>query len=191
MHEGHPFDYMGLLKNGIGLAGIFDDDRCPEIANAIREFMNELSSPPSPDKREMCLLLIRQLLIKLSRASRDIPKFDIPLRSVDASLTALLKRIDESISEGIQPSVSDLAAESGYSVSRFRESFRSAVGLSPKEYILNIAVRQAQTLLINTSLSVEDISKRVGFSDVSGLYRSFTSLRNFTPLEYRKRWRGK
>ena len=191
MHDGAPFDYISLLRSEIGLTGIFDDQRHPAVAAAIRDFISELASPASFDKYEMSMLLMRRLLIILSRESRDIEKITIPLHSIDASLAALLKRIDNSVASGVQPSISALAAESGYSLSRFRESFRRAVGLSPKGYILNIAVRHAQSLLVNTSLSVEDISKQVGFSDVSGLYRSFTALRGFTPLEYRKRWRGK
>ena len=191
MHTGAQFDYISLLQNGIGLTGIFDETRSPAIYSAIHSLISELSSPASPEKYEMSMLLMRQLLITLSRESRDKNKFNIPLRSVDKSLAAILKTIDESVASGIQPHVSDLAAQSGYSVSQFRESFRRAVGLSPKGYILNIAVRHAQSLLVNTSLSVETISKQVGFADVSGLYRSFTALRGFTPLEYRKRWRGK
>lgn len=191
MHDGDPFDYIALLQSGIGLSGIFDGSRCPAVAKSIHAFIDELSSPAAPDKKEMSMLLMRQLLIILSRESQHIEKIRIPLHTLDESLNALLKRIDESVASGVQPSVSALAAESGYSVSRFRESFRRAVGLSPKGYILNIAVRHAQSLLVNTSLSVEDISKQVGFTDVSSLYRSFTALRGFTPLEYRKRWRGK
>lgn len=191
MHNGVPFDYISLLQNGIGLTGIFDSTRSPAISASIHELIAELSSPAAPEKYEMSMLLIRRLLLTISRESRDLEKFNIPLRTVDKSLSTILRQIDESIAAGIQPHVSDLAAISGYSISQFRESFRRAVGLSPKGYILNSAVRRAQTLLINTSLSVEAISKNVGFADVSGLYRSFTSLRGLSPLEYRKRWRGK
>lgn len=191
MQQSRPFDYIELLRNGIGISGIFSAARYPEAAKAIHDLMDELSAPPSPEKREMSSIMLRRLLIRLHRSSEGLEKICVPISSVDSGLTELLRRIDRSIADGIQPSVTDLAAESGYSVSRFRESFRKAVGLSPKGFILNIAVRHAQDMLINTSLSVEDISKRVGFSDVSGLYRSFVALRSFTPLEYRKRWRGK
>ena len=190
IRDSGSYDYLSLINGGIGISGVFDDERFPEIAAAIHSFIDELSSTAASDKREMSLLLLRSLMLKLGRASAGYPKYSVPISCLDERLLNTLASIEESIANGIQPHISALAAESGYSESRFREYFRKAVGLSPKGYILNLAVRRAQSLLINTALSVEDISKQVGFSDVSGLYRSFVSLRGFTPLEYRRRWRG-
>jgi len=49
----------------------------------------------------------------------------------------------------------------GYS--RFRQAFKSRTGLSPKQYQLQARIQKAQDLLLNTPMSVKEISLVLGF----------------------------
>jgi AraC-like DNA-binding protein len=79
-----------------------------------------------------------------------------------------------------------LARVAGLSPSRFNALFRSAVGLSPLDYLLRRRVQRAQQLLIATDLDVAVIAERVGFADPFYFSRLFKRRCGATPSDYRR-----
>lgn len=77
--------------------------------------------------------------------------------------------------------VQELASEACLSVSRFHEVFREVVGTTPHQFLLQTRLNQAITLLASTSLSVSEISYRVGFSSQSALTNSLRKYKGTTP----------
>jgi AraC-like DNA-binding protein len=71
----------------------------------------------------------------------------------------------------------------------FVKLFRSLVGVSPYEYIINLRVNEAKNLLITTELSVNEIASLTGFLDTNNFIRRFRSRANMTPLQYRNQYR--
>ena len=61
-------------------------------------------------------------------------------------------------------SVDELASKIGYCSSYFRRIFNSEMGVSPKEYLLNIRFRHAIALLESGYYSVEQVSELCGFT---------------------------
>lgn len=58
-------------------------------------------------------------------------------------------------------------------------------GISPNALIKNRIILQAQRLLVNTSLTVKEISSQLGYKDQSYFIRFFKSQTKKTPLEFR------
>jgi transcriptional regulator GlxA family with amidase domain len=57
-----------------------------------------------------------------------------------------------------------LAAHVYVSPSHFSSLFRRALGVPPAHYLRKLRIRQAKELLLCTSLSVGEISQRVGYA---------------------------
>jgi two-component system response regulator YesN len=79
----------------------------------------------------------------------------------------------------------DLAQKFFYNPSYFSRVFKEKFGMPFVEYITRKRLSYAIELLKNTELSVEEIGRRVGFSDAKGLYRAFSTYLGSTPSQYR------
>lgn len=86
-------------------------------------------------------------------------------------------------------SVSELAAEAGYSPSAFRNLFRREVGISPKEYFLRRKLEAAKDKLKNSEEPITQISLDLGFSSSQYFSTSFKRYNFLSPQEFRKRAR--
>ena len=178
-----------ILRERIGLCGIFGEKRRPDLSALIRYFVTEIGE--EKDERERLLpILYEFFLCKLEAASQDLPKLQIQTGPASPKIAAILFKIDRLI-DGNEPiPIRELAKEFGYSYSYFNVFFRSNIGTTPKNYVLGQKVRRAEHYLLNTDLSISEIAERLGFADPSGLYRSFLSLRRISPTEFRRRWQG-
>ncbi len=65
--------------------------------------------------------------------------------------------------------------------------FRNATGTTLNQYITQVRMDQAKKLLSETTLSVSDISSRVGYSDGNYFGKSFKKYSGQTPSEYREK----
>nr|MBA2481001.1 helix-turn-helix transcriptional regulator [Planctomycetota bacterium] len=119
--------------------------------------------------------LARKLLLDTARAAIGDP---LPAESAGIARTteseAVVARarrfILDNLARGL--SVRDIAAEVGLSERHFSRVFRQATGDSPLEYLVQSRVDSAAQLLLDPSLAIKDIAKRVGFPDV----RYFTTV---------------
>ena len=66
--------------------------------------------------------------------------------------------------------------------------FQKAVGLSPVQYTQQLRVERAKALLESTMLSLEDITGRCGYANVSTFSTVFKRWAQITPREYRTRF---
>lgn len=81
----------------------------------------------------------------------------------------------------------DLAEMSHYSVRQFSRIFQSIYGTTPQQYVLELRLKHACTLLKETDLSIEDTALRSGFGDGNYFSRTFKKHIGTTPKEYRSR----
>lgn len=78
-----------------------------------------------------------------------------------------------------------LAFELNIDYSIFRKMFKEYTGISPGQYHLSLRIRQAKELLINTNLSIKEISYRLGFESIFYFSRVFKSKTGINPTEYK------
>lgn len=83
-------------------------------------------------------------------------------------------------------SLSDLAQKCFYNPSYFSRVFKDKFGTSFVEYVTKKRVEAAVVLLKTTALSVDEISRRVGFSERSSFYHAFSRYHKGTPLDLRR-----
>lgn len=80
--------------------------------------------------------------------------------------------------------VQDLAKMSNMSESNFRKLFKTAYGVSPKQYIMNLQLESASQLLQSRLYTVAEAGERSGFSDTKYFSRVFKQHFGVSPREY-------
>lgn len=71
----------------------------------------------------------------------------------------------------------------------FLRLFKNEMGITPKEYLLQIRLEYARSLLSETDLNINILSGKCGFNDASYFSMFFKKRYGITPLEYRRRAR--
>ena len=82
-----------------------------------------------------------------------------------------------------------LAQELGVSYSWFRHTFTAHTGLSPHQYLLELRLVRARSLLAETEFSIKEIAMQTGFEDEFYFSRLFRQKLNLTPSQWRNRSR--
>jgi AraC-like DNA-binding protein len=82
--------------------------------------------------------------------------------------------------------IEELAKDLNINYSLFRKAFKKYTGLSPLQYHTSLRLKQAVYLLINTDLSIKEISFNLGFCSEFYFSKLFKGKTNSTPSEFRK-----
>ncbi|KRE38768.1 AraC family transcriptional regulator [Paenibacillus sp. Soil522] len=109
----------------------------------------------------------------------------------EVSLAATMERelrsasaADRSLEERI--GIEKMAARLGYSPAYCKRVFQRVYGMSPRQYLTGLIIRQAKLLLINTELTIEDIAYQLGYRDISQFSKQFKRWMNLSPAAFRK-----
>ena len=92
--------------------------------------------------------------------------------------------LNEHYAENI--TVDTLAAIAHYSPAQFRRLFHSLTQMSPSDYITNVRINAAKTLLGTTDRRISDIASDIGFFDHAHFIRTFKRVVGTTPAKYRR-----
>jgi AraC-like DNA-binding protein len=179
----HLLDTSGLC--GPRFPNVFAPERHRELCALVRLLAEELllARPASPDAaRGLVWAILAQL--------RRLPRSSSPEREGDRA--GAMERVGPAI-ELIGKSYADeldlprLARACRLSEPSLRRNFQSAVGISPKRYLLRFRVHQAAALLrAERGRPVLDISLACGFASLSAFNRHFKSELGMSPREWRK-----
>ena len=85
--------------------------------------------------------------------------------------------------------VEDIAGACGLNRSYFGKIFKSAVGKTPQEFLLNYRMIKAAELLKLTPLSLGDISNAVGYINQLHFSRAFKNVYGMSPRDWRNQKR--
>lgn len=129
-------------------------------------------------KQWYLLTLIGRLLTELSESKEEW---------TDRHTNLMLKvknKIENAYSSPI--SISRLASECNMERSYFSRTFKHVVGLSPKEYHSKVRIDNAETLLRNRNLSINEVASEVGYPDVMSFSKAFKNKKGMSPSFYRQ-----
>jgi AraC family transcriptional regulator len=102
---------------------------------------------------------------------------------MDRRIEATLKMIHERIDQKVQ--VHELAQQVRLSTGHFIRLFKAETSLSPKQYVRCLRMKQAETLLKGSFLSVKEIAASLGVGDRSHFSRDFKKTHGRAPTNFR------
>ena len=111
---------------------------------------------------------------------RDIPSSPLPRRI----LRRVLDQMEAELDSGL--TLTQLAAQSGYSRTHFLRMFRGATGQSPHRYLLELRLKKAESMLASRAHSLIDIALACGFSSHAHFSTAFRSEYGLSPSAYRR-----
>ena len=82
-------------------------------------------------------------------------------------------------------SLSELAAEFGYSATYFGKLFYRIVGVGFSDYLANARINRAKMLLVNTEMSVAEIAQSLGYYDSCHFVKQFKKYVGCTPRRFK------
>ena len=148
------------------------------IAALFESILQKLFSPAAPGAFEISAMAY-QVCMSLLEESYAQPASEDPSR-----FEALKKMLRENLQKGVR--VSEMAERAGLSRSHFARLFREREGVSPREFVEDLRLRKALTLLYSKRLSVKEIAYSCGISDVNYFCRLFRKHTGMSPGEYRR-----
>ena len=137
--------------------------------------------------RPLCRALVTELLVYLCReyaVDRMAPKELVKRRRDLERLGPALDYIEQNYSERI--SVAQLAQLLCLSADRLGHLFREGVGQAPLQYINEIRLRKAMSLLKTEEYTVTEVAQAVGFFDYNHFGRLFRRRYGCTPNQVRQ-----
>ncbi|MDD6320151.1 MAG: AraC family transcriptional regulator [Oscillospiraceae bacterium] len=132
---------------------------------------------------EMLEMYLRQLLLLVQRTRQEKePNMSSYLRDeMEYARRYFIDHYNEPIN------IDDFAQSRNMSVSWFMRNFKQATKVSPMQYILNIRMKNAVSLLETTEYNVTEIAAIVGYDNPLYFSRVFKKMNGVPPSDYRKK----
>lgn len=102
----------------------------------------------------------------------------------EALVTTLLCAIEVHLSDS-DYGVDQLASDVAMSRSKLYDKMRNMLGISPADFVRNVRLKRAAQMLADSSLSISEISDRVGFGTARNFSTQFKKMFGVLPSEYR------
>ncbi|PTQ96587.1 AraC family transcriptional regulator [Mucilaginibacter yixingensis] len=119
--------------------------------------------------------LVTELLQKQRVKHANISSYQI-----EKALTLLRKSVDSDISMEV------IASEVNLGYSKFRKDFKMHTGMAPHQYLMQLKLDHAKTLLSSTNTAIKEISSKLGFQSEFHFSKLFKNKTGKSPLKYRQ-----
>lgn len=138
-------------------------------------------------KQDFSAVMIRaqlnKLLVHLHRIE-STPNSESDVSPADRPILDAARYISEHYGEEL--TLNSLAKRFAMSPGHFSKKFKSTTGFGLSKYITQVRILNAEKMLLNTRLSVTEISMRCGFSDSNYFAAVFKAQKGIPPYRYAK-----
>ena len=168
---GFKLDKNGL-SDAVGLQRDETADALRLLESVLREYRNQKTGYKEAAAAYLQLFLVRFL--------RENTKENKECRDLQYVKTYLEQYYGQKVN------FRELAALTGYSYDYFRHMFKRRFGVSPQDYLMEVRLEQAKSMLLNTRLSCTQISTSCGFSNSGQMSVMVKRKYGVSPLGFRK-----
>jgi AraC-like DNA-binding protein len=179
---------MHLSRPGTAVAFrlqvVEQDDR---LAQLVRNLATEVTDE-KPGREIVVSALVEQTLVHLLRGYSNMRRSDQLELSRVGLIDRRIRRSVELMHDQLDQDLPlrEIAAASYLSPFHFVRVFKKLTGTTPHAYLASLRTSRAQLLLADPSLSVTEISSRVGYSSPSHFTKAFRQATGLTPRAFRK-----
>lgn len=134
---------------------------------------------------DLANMVADQMIHTAIRSDKDEQRLSIPTRIGvrHPKLSTVIHMMEENIEDPISPAI--LAEDVGMSTRQLERLFRRYLNRSPKRYYMELRLKKARNLLLQTDMSVINIALACGFASPSHFSKCYRALYLTTP--YRER----
>jgi len=153
--------------------------------------------PPSTGERFRIQIQLFELLARLATLAVP-PEDEAAGDDASASYVRYARAIAEVIKRHFDPHervdldgqpalrIEQIAASLGISPGYALEAFRKLYGMSPRQYLSDLKMREAKALLQQSHLGLKEIAARLGYAELSHFSRQFKRWTGLSPQHYRQ-----
>jgi len=180
-HLGHS-RLLSLLKNHPqGFSHVLDTT--PFCDAARRIFQNIVRYNTNEEfADDLIVACITELLALLCKHYPD--HFSMAHSATEDKILKVQRYIDKHFQEPLK--MDELAKQFYISSCYLSHKFKELTGLSPKQYLMSVRLKNASVLLLNTDMTVSEIADSVGFPDHSNFIKSFKKIYHVLPKDFRQ-----
>ena len=152
------------------------------ISNIILEIRRECDGKAYMYQEKLKALL-QSLVVELLRihnVENEMTKKNARSFLIDPALGYVKKHYNEDIR------IKDLADVCNISESHFRGIFQKCMNMMPSDYVNAIRIREASKILLRSSVTMEEVAYRVGYTNVSTFNRNFKKITGMTPYQWKR-----
>lgn len=193
-------DLMEALKTDLislpGMSRLYETDPIPpfesvhcdtaaktEIISLLEKLKSEIKNRAEGFEAKLKALLT-EIFVTYSRSySKNVRSDKDGGANVKQIMTAI-EFIESNYNRDIL--LDEIAEASGLSSSHLTRQFKQSIGLTPIEYSRSFRIAKAAELLRDKNLSISDVSRSIGFSDISLFSRQFRQITGMSATEFRK-----
>ena len=119
---------------------------------------------------------------------RELQSWIVLNKSIPAEINTTIEEMNDYILSHYREAlnISDLAQKYHFNQSYLTRVFKKQKGKSPLKLINELRIRDAREMLMNSSMSVREISEILGFADQHYFSRIFKDVTGQSPKEYRQ-----
>lgn len=184
-HFDENFDHYWVGFTGAGVENLLTAFNIPLHSNEIFKIDNYIEIKKDLDLYMQELLKTKNQLKALSMLLSFLPYLK---RQKQNSLHPIVEQAKNFIDNNFQYdiSITQLAKEIHTSEDHLYNLFKKNIGISPKQYLIKTRMNEARNLLINTSMSIKEISDNVGFSSPYAFSNAYKKYFDKSPNSHRK-----
>lgn len=187
------FDFYNLLCSWLEGQNSPFRVHSPEITTLIKQIHSELYESGENGGAILELLLIQffSALIKVLITNMSTPTSDVLMDADNHNARAF--KIENFFSKYYADKIvtDDLARYLNLSLRQTTRDIQRFCGVSFREKLIQIRMRQAATLLQRSELSINEIATAVGYTSTSSFLAMFRKSYGLTPLAYRKKCKNR
>lgn len=165
------YTMLNTLKRILDNAGL----SVSEFIDHNHDLISRLDLEPTPAK-------VHELIVQL---------YHVAFKLIE-NTTAHHRTVEEHITDYINRNythdlaLSEIADHYHMSESHTSRLIKEHLGISFKDYLFQIRMRQAKNLLLNTDRKITDITAQVGYKNVNTFIRAFKNITGQTPGQFRR-----
>lgn len=153
--------------------------------NQILQRLIFLFTENHPSKDLFSDMMIREMLIRILQIETKNCYIQKAYESSNSSrFTFVIDFIRKNLAESI--SVCQLSKLAGMSETAFYKAFKTEMGISPNEFIIEERLRHAESLLKNPEISIKEAYLSSGFNSFSYFCRIFKKRHDINPSDYKR-----
>ncbi|MGI5894157.1 MAG: helix-turn-helix domain-containing protein [Candidatus Merdivicinus sp.] len=152
----------------------------PDVAYAISS-LSKSESPPNLRANRALVQLTLSRTVPLLHLKKNTAKYSLLYQAVELISTSYREPL----------TLEDLSRKLGVSRYTLSRVFSEKIGCGFPEYVNRLRLNEAESLLLDSDLSITEISYHCGFETPRNFNRVFLRRRGITPREFRQREIGK